>query len=65
MAGMAKLCRAHSHVSGNFQKLRYFFFILVLRQHVNGVFGHQKCRFLKTVNRVKIFKNAGLSLLKR
>ena len=36
--------------------------VLASRPHVNGVFGHQKCRFLKTVPKMEFFqKTAGLS----
>jgi hypothetical protein len=41
-----------------FLKTEVFFSVLVLRPHVNGVFGNRKRRFSKTLSRVEVFENA-------
>lgn len=54
-----KKLRARPH--GFFWKRRLFPSVFAFLLHVNGVFGLQKGRFLKTVARVEFFENAGLS----
>ena len=41
-----------------FLKTHLFLSVLSLRPHVDGVFGHQKRSFSKTLSRVDLFENA-------
>jgi hypothetical protein len=41
-----------------FLKTEVFLSVLVLRPHVNGVYGNRKRRFSKTLSRVEVFENA-------
>ena len=57
--------RPRPHVSGYFWKLRFFFSVLASCPHVNGVFGHQKRRFSKTVPSVEFFGKRRLIVFTR
>ena len=44
-----------------FFKTDIFFSVITFLPHVNGVFVHRKCRFLKTVSSRSVLLNASLS----